>query len=112
MLAVVTLVRALLLEYLVAPESLWSLVRIGLGFAVFALTAGYVKSLTRKRGSPLSGIAPLMGAIALVAAARLETGGSYAAVLAAAAGALAGGIAGYVIADIIAGDPAPPSRKS
>jgi hypothetical protein len=107
MLAAVTLVRALLLQYLVPPESVWNLARIGLGFAVFALTARYVEALARQRGTALSGIVPLVVPIALVAAARLEIGSSQAAVLAAAASALAGGIAGSAIAEIIASGPAP-----
>ena len=82
--------------------------RIGLGFAVFAVTAGYVNTLARRRRTALSGIVPLAVAILLVAAARLQSGSSEAAVLAAAASALAGGIAGWAIAQIIASGPAPP----
>jgi hypothetical protein len=102
LLAIVTLVRALLLQYLVPPDSVWSLTRIGLGFAVFALTARYVKSLARQ---PLSVFFTfrLVLPIGFVALARLETGGSAAGVLAAAASAFAGCFAGAAIGEKIAG---------
>jgi hypothetical protein len=104
-------VRAVLLQYSVPPESFWNLTRIGLGYAVFALTARYVKTLARQQGTMLSAIITLVIPISLVAAARLSVGNSRAVVVATAASALAGGIAGSAIGSIIASGAAAPESK-
>lgn len=102
LLAVVTLVRALLLLYLLPPDSFWNVARIGLGFAVFALTARFATALGKQHVSVRSATFALAVPVAIVAMFRLDIGAPYAAVLAGAACALAGGIAGAVIGEMIA----------
>ncbi len=101
LLAAVTLARALLLQYVVTPDTFWSLLKIALAFAAFALVARFVSGLGKHRVPALNRILALAVPIVLVASARWELGTPPREVLAAALSAAIGGIAGAVLGEML-----------
>jgi hypothetical protein len=101
LLAAVTLARALLLQYVVTPDTFWSLLKIALAFAAFALVARFVSGLGEHRVPALKRTLALAVPIAVVAAARSELGTPEREVLATALSAFVGGIAGAVLGEML-----------
>ena len=99
--AVIGLVRSLLLQFVVPPDSLWNLARIGLGFLVYALTARLAIALAGRRLSVVAGAVALLLPIAIVGIARLELGFPPTMVLAGIVTAVAGGAAGAAIGEMV-----------
>jgi hypothetical protein len=103
LLAAVSLVRALLLQYVVPLDSMWSLLRIGLAFAAFAIIMIFAMSLANSHVSARDTTLALLIPVGLVAIARLEIGASYPVVFASASSAILGGIFGALIGEIAIG---------